>query len=199
MWNAIFFSRSFSCWIWVSLQWMPPGWCTTMVPLLIPTHFLPYGTFIHHSNAKHAHKNVYATEVTISKWQSMKNEKWSLRAKAPPLLLVFCTIAAKTLIYTQMFDGGTTMTVTKQKQKNETELRSPIRWIKNGREIKYSATVLGNFLFFDNRIVRMKTGIAVDDKESKWLRARRAILVMLTYPTSNHKWKTLSDRTHSRA
>lgn len=40
-------------------------------------------TFIHHSNAKHAHKNVYAAEVTISKWQSMKNEKWSLRAKAP--------------------------------------------------------------------------------------------------------------------
>lgn len=40
-------------------------------------------TFIHHSNAKHAHKNVYAAEVTISKWQSMKNEKWSLRAKVP--------------------------------------------------------------------------------------------------------------------
>lgn len=33
----------------------------------------------------------------------------------------------------------------------------------------------------------MKTGIEVDDKESKWLRARRAILVILTYPTANEK------------
>lgn len=62
-----------------------PGWCTT--------HSSQY-VFIHHSNAKHAHKNVYVTEVTVSKWQSMKNEKWSLQAK-PPIVFRILYVSRK--------------------------------------------------------------------------------------------------------
>lgn len=101
IWNALFVSHPFSFWAPVSFYWVYE--VDARLTLL---------SLIHHSNAKHAHKNVYVTEVTISKWQSMKNEKWSLQAK-PLLYPVFYIIAGKHL-YTQTFNG-TTMSITKQK------------------------------------------------------------------------------------